>query len=228
LVDSGKAADGGRRAGSTILIRLARPAGYATVQALARRPMRLGELAKELDGPSKATVRARLDDLVALGAVAKRGGGMPYAVHNELTGVGRDLLQVVDSVDAWLSRAPKEPIPLGSAAVKRAVKALVGGWDSTMLDAFAAGPQSLTGLAGTIDGLNYRALERRLAALRSADLVESAPSGVVRFSRIGRWGREGTGPLLTAARFERTHMAEGTAPLTPADEGTLSLLAPGT
>lgn len=180
-----------------------------------------------MDGPSAGTVRVRLDDLVALGAVAKSGGGMPYAVRNELTGVGRDLLRVVDAVDEWLSRAPKGAIPIGGAAAKAAVKALVGGWESTVLHALAAGPQSLTGLDRAIDGFNYPVFERRLAALRSAGLVEPVPSAVGRPFRIDPWGREGTGPLLAAVRFERTHMSTETVPLSAADEEALSLLAPG-
>lgn len=189
--------------------------------------MRVGELVEELGGPSKATVRARLDDLVALGAVAKSGGGMPYAVRSELTDVGCDLLPVVDSVDGWLSRAPDGAILLDSAAAKEAVRALVAAWDSSMLHALATGPQSLTGLDRDIDALSYPALERRLGALRSAGLVEPLPSGSGRPVRIGRWGREGAEPLLAAAGFERTHMTELTAPLAPGDGETLSLLARG-
>lgn len=190
--------------------------------------MRLGELVAELDGASKGTVRARLDDLVALGAVAKRGSGMPYEVRNELTDVGRDLLQVAESVDAWLSRAPSGPIPLSSLEARRAVKALVGSWDSMVLDAFAAGPQSLTRLSTTIRGLGYGAVERRLTALRTAGLVEPASSGPGRLYLVCRWGREAVEPLVAAVRFERAHMAEEAPPLRSADEETLSLLAPAT
>src|SRR5580765_1245570 len=98
------------RAGGQVLSMLARPLNCLVVEALGRRPMRLGELLKELGGPSQSTLRGRLADLVALGAVAKRGGGMPYAVENQLADAGRDLLQVVEALAAWLSRAPAGPI----------------------------------------------------------------------------------------------------------------------
>lgn len=213
------------RAGGQVLSLLARPLNCLTVQALGRRPMRLGDLLKELGGPSQTTLRGRLTDLVALGAVAKRGGGMPYAVENELTDAGRDLLQVVDSVETWLSRAPESPVPLGNVAAKGAIKALAGGWESTMLRAFAARPLSLTQLDRLIGSLSYPALERRLGALRATGLVKAAPAGARTPYRISRWGREAMGPLAAAARFERLHMAELTAPLMPIDIETTFLLA---
>lgn len=213
------------RTGGQVLSLLARPLNCLTVQALGRRPMRLGDLLKELGGPSQTTLRGRLTDLVALGAVAKRGGGMPYAVENELTDAGRDLLQVVDAIERWLARAPEGPIPLGSVAAKGAIKALAGGWESTMLRAFAARPLSLTQLDRLIGGLSYPALERRLGALRATGLVKATPAGARTPYRISRWGREGMGPLVAAARFERLHMAESTAPLMPIDVETAFLLA---
>jgi len=213
------------RAGGQVLSLLARPLNCLTVQALGCRPMRLGELLKELGGPSQTTLRGRLTDLVALGAVAKRGGGMPYAVENNLTDAGRDLLQVVEAIERWLARAPEGSIPLGSVAAKGAIKALSGGWESTMLRAFAARPLSLTQLDRLIGSLSYPALERRLGALRATGLVKATPAGARTPYRISRWGREGMGPLAAAARFERLHMAELTAPLMPIDIETAFLLA---
>jgi len=215
------------RAGGQILTLLARPLYSLAVQALGRRPMRLGELLKELGGPSQTTLRGRLSDLTALGAVAKRGGGMPYAVENELTDAGKDLLQVVDALGAWLERAPDGPIPLGSVAAKGAMKALAGGWESTMLRAFAARPLSLTQLDRLIGDLSYPALERRLAAMRSTGLVEPAPTGLRPPYRVSNWGREAVGPVTAAANFERLHLSQEAAPLTPLDiEATFLLATP--
>jgi DNA-binding HxlR family transcriptional regulator len=216
---------GQARAGGQVLSLLARPLNCLTVQALGSRPMRLGELLKELGGPSQTTLRGRLTDLVALGAVAKRGGGMPYAVENELTDAGHDLLHVVDAIEAWLSQTPEGPIPLGSVAAKGAIKALAGGWESTMLRAFAARPLSLTQLDRLIGSLSYPALERRLGALRTTGLVKAAPAGARTPYRISRWGREGMGPLAAAARFERLHMSDLANPLAPIDVETAFLLA---
>jgi DNA-binding HxlR family transcriptional regulator len=187
--------------------------------------MRLGELLKELGGPSQSTLRGRLTDLVALEAVAKRGGSMPFAVENELTDVGRGLLHVVDALAAWLSRAPEGEIPLGSVAARGAIKALVGGWESTMLRAFAARPLSLTQLDRLIAPLSYPALERRLSALRAMGLVEPVPPGDRAPYAVSQWGREAVGPIVAAARFERLHMADVTARLTPIDVEAAFLLA---
>jgi len=216
---------GRARAGGQVLSMLARPLNCHVVEALGRRPMRLGELLKELGGPSQSTLRGRLGDLVALGATAKRGGGMPYAVENELTDVGRDLLRVVEALAAWLSRAPAGPIPLGSVAAKGAIKALVGGWESTMLRVFAARPLSLTQLDRLIAPLSYPALERRLSALRATGLVEPVPNGARAPYAVSRWGREAVGPISAAARFERIHMSETAARLTPIDVEAAFLLA---
>lgn len=216
---------GRTRAGGQVLSLLARPLNCLVVQALGRRPMRLGELLKELGGPSQTTLRGRLTDLVALGAVAKRGGGMPYAVENELTDAGRDLLQVVEALATWLSRAPAGPIPLGSVAAKGAIKALVGGWESTMLRAFAARPLSLTQLDRLIAPLSYPALERRLSALRATGLVEPVPNGARAPYGVSRWGRETVGPISAAARFEGIHIPDTAAALTPIDVEATFLLA---
>ena len=140
-------------------------------------------------------MRGRLTDLVALEAVAKRGGSMPYAVENELTDVGRDLLYVIDALAVWLSQAPEGQIPLGSVAARGAIKALTGGWESTMLRAFAARPLSLTQLDRLIGALSYPALERRLSALRAMGLVEPVPNGDRAPYAVSRWGREAVGPL---------------------------------
>lgn len=216
---------GRTRAGGHVLSLLARPLNCLVVEALGLRPMRLGELLKELGGPSQTTLRGRLTDLVGLGAVEKRGGGMPYAVENELTAVGQDLLQVVEALAIWLSRSPAGPIPLGSVAAKGAIKALVGGWESTMLRAFAARPLSLTQLDRLITPLSYPALERRLSALRATGLVEPVPNGARAPYGVSRWGREAIGPISAAARFERIHLSETAVRLTPLDVEAAFLLA---
>jgi DNA-binding HxlR family transcriptional regulator len=192
---------------------------------MGRKPMRLGELCEELGGASEGVVRGRLGDLHALGAIAKRGGGMPYVVRNELTDVGHGLLRVVEVLDAWLSRAPDGSIALGDAAAKAASRALVEGWRSRILDALAAQPLSMTELDEAIPDLSYPALARRMNALRAMGLVETAPDGARLPYRIARWGSEGVGPLLAAARFERSHLSDPDVPLTASDVEAAVLIA---
>lgn len=213
------------RAGSEVLTLLARPLHALTLRALGKQPMSLGELLKELGGPSQSTLRGRLGELIEIGAVAKQGGGMPYSVQNELTAVGRDLLQVANALASWLGRAPFEPIPLGSIAAKGALKALAEGWKSRMLSAFAASPLSLTQVNSLIPSISYPALERRLTALRATGLVEAASNGQRVPYSVSSWGREAAGPIAAAAHFEHLHMAER-SPTIGDVEGLLLLAIP--
>jgi len=216
------------RAGGRALALLAVPLNGLIVRALGKRPMRLADLRGELGGPAQTTLRGHLRKLAEVGAVVKQGGGMPYAVENELTEVGHELLGVVEALSAWLERAPEGGIPLGSVGAKGTIKALTGGWESTMLRAFSARPLSLTQLDSLIAGLSYPALERRLSAMRATGLVEPAPpSGDRTPYRLTHWGRAAAGPLAAAARFERLHLAKETEPLKPIDvEATFLLSAP--
>jgi DNA-binding HxlR family transcriptional regulator len=214
------------RAGGRALSLLAVPLNGLILRALGRQPMRLAELRGELGGPAQTTLRGHLRKLAEVGAIAKEGGGMPYSVENELTAAGRDLLAVTEAVATWLQRAPDGPIALGSVGAKGAIKALAGGWESTMLRAFAARPLSLTQLDRLIADLSYPSLERRLSAMKATGLVGPGPADGERTPYvITEWAREGAGPLAAAVRFERTHIAAETAALTAIDVETAFLLS---
>jgi DNA-binding HxlR family transcriptional regulator len=214
------------RSGGHVLALLAVPLNGLILRVLDKRPMRLAELRGELGGPAQTTLRGHLRSLAEVGAVLKCGGGMPYAVENELTEAGRELLEVTEILAGWLARAPEGPITLGSVGAKGTIKALAGGWESTMLRAFSARPFSLTELDSLIGGLSYPALERRLSAMRATGLVEPVPAGGDRTPYVlTRWGREAAGPLSAAARFERLHLAADTAPLKAIDVEAAFLLS---
>ena len=66
------------------------------------------------------------------------------------------MLAVAEVVEAWLARAPQGSIPLGSESAKGAIRALIGGWGSTMLRALAARPLSLTELSSVINDTRTR------------------------------------------------------------------------
>lgn len=204
---------------------LGRSLNCLILRALGERPSRLADLLQALGGPSPTTLRSRLTDLAAIGVVAKRGGGMPYSVENELTEAGRDLLSVVAALERWLSRAPDGAISLGTVAGRSAIRALILGWESTMLGTLAARPLSLTELDGLIADFSYPALERRLLALRAAGLVEGVPARGRTPYALSPWGCEAAGPLAAAMRFERLHMPEASEPLTATDIEAKFLLA---
>lgn len=215
------------RSGGYALSLFSRALHGLVLRALANGPMRLADLRKEVGGPAQTTLRGNLDTLYGVGALEKRqGDGRANMVDNALTPAGVALLQVADTVDAWLARAPGGRLQVQSEPGKATIKALGNGWDSTMLRALAVRPFSLTEIDNLISAFSYPALERRLAAMRLAGFVMpmqgnggGTPYGVA------DWLRQAMAPLLAAVRCERRYMAEETAPLTRIDVETILLLA---
>jgi DNA-binding HxlR family transcriptional regulator len=197
------------RAGGRALSVLATPLNFQVLCALAERPMRLAELRKSTGLPAQTTLRGHLSSLVEMGVLSKRPTQrMPYAVENELTPTGHELLDVAGRLQVWLGQAPDGPIALDSGAAKGAIKALIDGWGSTMMRALAVRPLSLTELDSLISGLSYPALERRLSSMRIAGLVEARPSqGTGTPYGVTNWARLGVGPLVAASHYELVHVA---------------------
>jgi DNA-binding HxlR family transcriptional regulator len=240
--------DAGRRSGQALVAREASETDYAAeyqfrsggyvlslfskalnglvLRVLADGPLRLAELRRRVGGPAQSTLRGNLDTLIGIGALEKRpGDGRASASAHALTPIGAELLAVVVVVEAWLSGAPTEPRQLESETGKAAIKALVRGWDSTMLRALAVRPFSLTELDNLISAYSYPALERRLAAMRLAGFVTPVRSNGATPYAISTWLRHAMAPVLAAIRCERRHLAETTAPLTRIDVETILLLA---
>jgi len=177
--------------------------------------------------PPQSTLRAQLKRLEGVEAIAKyRRNRFPGVLEYELTPAGRDLLAVGSWLERWLERAPERQLELGSSAARAATMALAEAWSTTMLRALAAGPLSLTELDRLIGTLSYPSLERRLAALRLAGQVE-AQTGSNRGTPYGLtpWTREGAGPLVAAARWERRHAPRTTTPAGRIDAEAIFLLA---
>jgi DNA-binding HxlR family transcriptional regulator len=228
----------GEAKGGTVIEYPFRSGGYALslfsralhgliLRALAEGPLRLADLRRTVGGPAQTTLRGNLETLFEIGALEKRqNNGRANMGDNALTPIGSELLAIADAVDAWLARAPGGMLQLESETGKASIKALVNGWDSTMLRALAVRPLSLTELDNLISAFSYPALERRLAAMRFAGLLEPAPgNGGGRPYAITDWLRHAMAPLLVAMRCERQHMADQTAPLTRIDFETILLLA---
>lgn len=191
--------------------------------------MRLAELRQATGLPAQTTLRGHLGGLEEMGAVAKRPTQrMPYAVENELTPMGEQLLAVAQALEGWLKEAPKGAIPLESSAAKGIVKAFVDGWSSMIVRSLATRPMSLTELDREIIELSYPALERRLSSMRMAGLVKAQPgNGGGTPYGLTEWARRGVRPLAAAARCERVYLGRRAAPLTEADiEGAFLLATP--
>jgi len=181
--------------------------------------MRLAELRQQVGLPAQTTLRGHLGSLVEVGAIAKRVQPQGrFATEYELTPMGRDLLEVADSLEAWLSLAPEGAIELDSGTAKGAVRALVDGWSSQMMRVLGARALSLTELDKLIPDLNYPALERRLASMRMAALVEANEAVGARTPySVTEWGRKAVAPLAKATHCERIHLPEETPPPAPVD-----------
>jgi DNA-binding HxlR family transcriptional regulator len=206
---------------------LASPLNYLVLNALADGPRQQAALRQQAGSPAQTTLRAQLGKLSAIGAIEKhRRNRFPGTLEYELTGAGRDLLFVVTVLEDWLRHAPRGPLSLDSTAAKAAVKALAEGWSTTMLRALGAGPRSLTELDRVIASLSYPSLERRLAAMRLAGMVDNRPSnGRGTPYAVTEWLRRGLAPLAAAARWERRHEPRATTPIGRLDIETAFLLA---
>lgn len=216
------------RAGGTVLSLLAGPLCAPILRAHLDEPLRLPDLRERIGGAAQTTLRGQVGNLRGIGALERQvRSGMPYTVVNELTAAGRDILAVAEAVEAWLSLAPQGPIALGSEPSKGAIRALVGGWDSTVLRALSARPLSLTELDGVISDLSYPSLERRLSAMRAARQIEIQPSlkGKSKPYAVTEWTRRAVGPLVAAGRCECRHLADATDPLARIDIEAAFLLA---
>jgi DNA-binding HxlR family transcriptional regulator len=215
------------RAGTHALSLLATPLNTFVLQALAEGPRSLVDLRCEVGCPPQTTMRGHLRNLNELGVVTRRRqNDFPGSLDYELDDPGRELLIVAEVLQSWLAVAPEGPLPFGSIAAKSAIKALVDGWATSMLRALAARPLSLTELDDLISGVSYPSLERRLAAMRQAGLVE-ARKGRGRGTpyAVSEWTRQAVASLTMAARWEQLHLRGEGRPITNRDAETVLLLA---
>jgi DNA-binding HxlR family transcriptional regulator len=216
------------RAGGYVLSLFSKALHGLVLHALADGPLRLADLRRKVGGPAQSTLRGNLDNLIEMGALEKRqgnGNGRANMVDNALTPLGAELLSIADAVESWLARAPDGTLHLESEMGKATIKALVSGWDSTMLRALAVRPFSLTELDNLISAHSYPALERRLAAMRLVGFLSPAQrNGGATPYAVADWLRQAMAPLLAAIRCERRHLGAETAPLTRLDIETILLL----
>lgn len=215
------------RVGERALTVLAAPLNVLILQALADGPLRLAELRQATGLPAQTTLRGHLVSLLELGLVEKQPTQqMPYSVENRLTAMGRDLLGVASRLRSWLEKAPGGPIALDGGGAKGVIKAFVDGWGSAIVQGLAARPMSLTELDRGISDLSYPALERRLASMRMAGLVEAQPSsGSATPYTVTAWARHGVTPLVAASRCEARHLGERAAPVKQTDVEAAFMLA---
>jgi DNA-binding HxlR family transcriptional regulator len=215
------------RAGSRVLSLFVNPLNATVLRLHAVGPLRLTEVQEKIGGAAETTLRGAVTNLHDVGALDRRRvRRTPYGVTSELTPIGEELLFVAEVLDAWLAQAPNGPIPHGSEAAKAAVKALAGGWSSTLMWVLADRSLTLTELHRLIPDVSYPSLERRLTWMRSTGQVEPV-SGQGRGTPyvVTDWLRRSIAPLCAAGRCERRHFADDSGLITDIEVEAAFLLS---
>jgi DNA-binding HxlR family transcriptional regulator len=189
---------------------LSAPLNVHLLEALDDGPLPLIDLRRSVGSPPQSTMRVYSRTLVDLGTLERqRQPAFPGTVEYASTESGKALLGIGAVLENWLREAPSGPVALGSTASKSATKALVEGWSTNIIRALAAKPLSLTDLNRLIPRISYPSLERRLGALRLADLVEPHPGdGRGTPYRATSWLRRAVVPLTAGAWWERRYLAD--------------------
>jgi len=202
------------RAGSKVLSLFANPLHVEVLRVHARGPQRVSKLPEEIGWSAPTTLRAAVATLSDAGALDRATSGTSYAVENRLTPAGEEMLFVAEVLEAWLADAPDGPIPLDSKAARGAIKALAGGWSSTLVHTLAARSYSLTQLARLIPGSSYTSLGRQLGRLRlTRQVARERGDGRSTPYVATDWLRGAIAPLCAAGRCERRHMRDVAAPI---------------
>lgn len=210
------------RAGAQALAVFARGLNAQVLRAHSDGPLRSAELEARLGWAAEASLRAATVDLSDLGAL-ERTGRQPIATT--LTPGGRALLDLADTLELWLSYSPFGALDLDGAGARGTVKALVAGWESTIVQALAQRPRRLACLSREVSGHSYPALKRRFSKLRTAALVECLDSGVrsPEYEATDQL-RRAAAPLTLAIRWDREY-APASVRLAERDLGAVLLLA---
>jgi DNA-binding HxlR family transcriptional regulator len=215
------------RAGSRVLRLVGNPVNTRVLRAHAEQPRQVAKLHTEIGWAAQTTLRASVAGLREVGALEREtNGDSVYASRNRITPAGEELLLVADVMEKWLAQAPEGPLEPDSEAAKGAIKALAGGWGSTVMRALAAQPYSLAELDSLIPEVAYPSLERRLAKMRATRQVTPAPGpGRGTPYAVTDWTRRAIAPLCVAGRCERRHMAEDTVPISDVEVEAAFMLA---
>ncbi len=224
----GGGADKGEfRAGSHVLRIVGNPVNTRVLRAHAEQPRQVAKLHAEIGWAAQTTLRASVSALSEAGALVREtSGDTVYASRSRITPAGEELLLVADVLEKWLAGAPNGPLAPDSEEAKGAIKALAGGWGSTLMRVLAAQPYSLAEIDSLIPQVAYPSLERRLAKMRATRQVTPAPGpGRGTPYAVTDWLRRAIAPLCVAGRCEHRHMRDVTVPISAIEVEAAFLLA---
>lgn len=215
------------RTGAQALGLLAAPLNVEILRALKDGPRNLLDLRQQVGSPPQSTMRVYTRTLAEIGLVERqRRNEFPATAEYSITPAGHGLLDVAVVLDGWLQTTPDGPLTIGSVAAKSATKALIGGWSANIVRAVAARPLSLTELNVLIPKISYPSLERRLGAMRLANLVEAQLGdgrGVP--YQASELLRRAVLPLTAAVAWEQRFLPEPEAKIGTIDAEAAFLLA---
>ena len=217
----------GLRAGAHALSLLSVPLNVQILRTLDDEPTALTDLRRAVGSPPQTTMRGHLRFLTEQGILERRRqNDFPGLVDFALRCPGEELLAVADVVQRWLYEAPNGSLPLGAAAAKSTIKALVDGWVTNVVRALCAKRLSLTELNALISSVSYPSLKRHVTAMRLAGQIEGC-HGAGRSTpyTVTGWLRRSVAPLVAAMRWEQVHAQQRAAPLGRLDAESIFLLA---
>lgn len=195
-------------AGSSAMGVFAHSLNGKVLRAHANGALRTGDLEEMLPWAPQTSLRLAVSDMRKLGTLIKvEPADGARGAANELTASGDELLPIGISLESWLLRCPTGPLALAGDGGPSAVKALIGGWDSTIVRELSERPLTHTELCLEIPAHSYPAIGRRLRKLRAARLVLAMTlreDGIP--YDVSDWLRHGVAPLSVAGRWERSHM----------------------
>jgi len=134
------------------------------------------------------------------------------------TPAGKEVPFVGLVLQQWLDRSPGGPIELGPDAGP-VLWALLSGWSSTVVHAFAAGSHTAGEACEAIQVLDLETVELQVAAMADTGLLEALPGRADEEERFvaSDWLRLAIAPLAAAARMELRYPPGDTAPIAALD-----------
>jgi hypothetical protein len=144
------------------------------------------------------------------------------------TAAGHEVPFVAGVLQEWLNRGPDGPTELGPEAGP-ALWALLAGWSSTAVHAFAAGPRTAAEASDAIQVLDAEIVDTHIAAMVETGLLKAlrGPEGAEQQFAVTDWLRAAIAPLAVAARMELRHPPGDTAPIAALDvEAAFQLTLP--
>jgi len=215
------------RTGGEALGLLAAPLNVEILRALTDGPRNLLDLRQAVGSPPQSTMRVYTRTLADIGLLERRRRNeFPATAEYSSTPAGQALLEVAIVLEAWLQTGPDGALAIGGVAAKSATKALVGGWSANIVRAVSARSLTLTELNVLIPRISYPSLERRLGAIRLANLVEAKLSdgrGVP--YQASEWLRRAVLPIVAAVAWEQQFLQEPVAKIGTIDAEASFLLA---